>query len=100
MSKCRITVLKRTVNEDLASEYLKSEGPLVVCDAFKDGQQFIAEGWDPPPGFCAWAWADLRGEIQALIAGANYPHIKKPGVSICGCTDWFRPVIFKLERVD
>jgi uncharacterized repeat protein (TIGR04076 family) len=27
------------------------------------------------------------------------PGIRQPGIIIAGCTDWFRPVIFKVERM-
>jgi uncharacterized repeat protein (TIGR04076 family) len=28
------------------------------------------------------------------------PGMKQRGTLIVGCTDWFRPVIFKVERID
>ena len=44
MPKCKITVLKRTLNQDLIDEYLedayKDHGP---CQCFEDGQIFIIE---------------------------------------------------------
>jgi uncharacterized repeat protein (TIGR04076 family) len=74
MPKCRITVLKRTLNQELADQYLGAEGEFGACDQFQEGQQFIVEKpFEMPEGFCSWAWADLRGEILAIMAGANYP---------------------------
>jgi len=35
--KCKITVVKRTLNHDLADKYLDAEG-LVACEKFSDGQ--------------------------------------------------------------
>ncbi len=103
MPKCRITVLKRTINRDLIDEYLdkdtsKDFGP---CDRFVDGQEFIVDGYsaEVPEGFCAWAWADIRKDIFTVAAGADMPGMKQRGAVITGCTDWFRPVIFKVERV-
>jgi uncharacterized repeat protein (TIGR04076 family) len=98
--KCRITVLKRTLNQDLADQYLDAE-KFGLCDLLQEGQQFIVEQpYTMPEGFCAWAWGDLRHEILAITAGANYAWIKERGVGIAGCSDWFRPVIFKIERME
>lgn len=101
MSKCKITVLKRTVNQDIADEYLAIEGQITPCDRFEDGQEFDVDIWyQPPEGFCTWAWADIRREIKTIAAGGNLGSVKQPGTAIAGCTDWFRPVIFKIERLD
>ena len=105
MPKCKITVLKRTVNHDLIEEYLddtfKDFGP---CECFKEGQEFVIEGYDElakvPEGFCAWAWADIRKDIMLVQLGGDMPGMKQHGTAITGCTDWFRPVIFKIERID
>jgi uncharacterized repeat protein (TIGR04076 family) len=101
LHKCKITVLKRMLNQDLAQEYLETEGKWGACEQFSDGQEFVLE--DPyrmPEGFCLWAWADIRGDVMTIVTGGDPPWIKQHGVSIAGCTDWFRPVIFKVERID
>ena len=80
MPKCRITVLKRTLNQDLADQYLDATGEFGLRDQFREGQQFIVEEpFERPEGVSSRAWADLRAEILAIIAGANYPLIKEPG---------------------
>jgi uncharacterized repeat protein (TIGR04076 family) len=99
--KCKITVLKRTLNQDLAQAYLETEGKFGVCEQFSDGQEFVLEHpYRTPEGFCPWAWADIRGDIMMIMTGGDPPWIKQRGVAITGCTDWFRPVIFKVERID
>jgi len=106
MHKCRITVLKRTVNQDLADQYLDRSGEFGgtfgACTAFQEGQEFVVESpFSLPPGFpCSWAWADLRPDIFAIALGASMPWLKQPGTAIAGCTDILRPVIFKVERVE
>lgn len=103
--RCRITVLERTLNHDLIDEYLAEEykeiGP---CEQFSDGQEFVLEGFEEmatvPEGFCAWAWADIRHDILSVASGGDMPGFKQAGVAIAGCTDWFRPVIFKIERIE
>ena len=100
--KCTITVLKRTLNQDLIEAYLQnpSEHP-GMCGAFQEGQVFnVDQIWQAPEGFCSWAWADIRKEILLAAGGGVYPGIEKPGVVIAGCSDWFRPVIFKVEKVE
>lgn len=104
MPKCKITVLKKTVNQDLIDEYLdneyKNHG---VCECFRDGQEFVIDPSSMPEEFCArcpWAWADIRQDIMIVASGGNIPGIKAIGTIITGCKDWFRPVIFKVERME
>ncbi len=100
MPKCKITVLKRMVHLDLADEYLDSEGEFGACEQFKDGQEIVVEHpFSMPEGFCPWAWADIRKDILLVASGGNLPWQKQRGTVIAGCTDWFRPVIFKVERL-
>lgn len=101
MSKVKITVLKRMVNADLVEEYLDIDGDFVACERFCDGQEIIVERHSEiPEGFCPWAWADIRRDIKTIAAGGNLSWVKPPGTAIAGCTDWFRPVIFKIERIE
>lgn len=99
---CRITVLKRTHNgEALAGLLDPGYAEMGACDHFQEGRQFIADmPWSMPEGFCAWAWADIRKEIMAVMTGATQPGMARPGTAIAGCTDWLRPVLFLLERVE
>lgn len=102
-SKCRITVLKRIIRKELAEEYLDDESKgLHPCECFTEGQEFIIDLNEHPNEFfnaCAWAWADVRHDILSIAYGGDIPGYKDKGVAITGCTDWFRPVIFKIERV-
>lgn len=105
MSKCRITVLKRTIHRDLVEEYVDDASQdLAPCEVLEEGQEFILEGFEGlvtvPEGFCDWAWADLRDDILAVATGASYPRLKQEGMIITGCSDWLRPVIFKIERME
>jgi uncharacterized repeat protein (TIGR04076 family) len=102
MPKCKVTVLKRLIHRDLIDEYLEDEfksiGP---CESFQDGQEIIIEDYGAvPAGFCASAWADIRKDLLSVAMGADMPGILRSGTVITGCTDWFRPVIFKVERID
>ena len=102
MAKCKITVLKRTVNQDLIDDYLDDGYKGVgLCDFFRDGQEMVVEDYAMvPEGFCTSAWADIRQDILTVAMGANLPGIRQPGTVITGCRDWFRPVIFKVERMN
>ena len=105
MKKCKITVLRRTLVEDLAKEY-GVEG-LSACPMLKEGQVFYAD-WECPQGFCNEAWKAIYQYVFALSHGAGKDGglfyygdwIKKPGVAICSCNDGLRPVIFKIEAAD
>lgn len=58
LSNIKITILKRTLNNDLVDEYVVDEYKgISQCEKFKDNQEFI---FDPskatvPEGFCDWA---------------------------------------------
>jgi uncharacterized repeat protein (TIGR04076 family) len=101
MPKCKITVLKRILNKDLIDEFLENpESHPGVCEYLTEGQEFIVDKpWEPPEGFCAWAWADIRKDILTASGNGKMIGMKKPGVIISGCSDWFRPVIFKIEKL-
>jgi len=101
MPRVKITVLNRMFNADLAREYMNVDEGYGLCEQFHEGQEFFADApWSPPPGFCTWAWADLRPDIQTIMTGGNLPWMKQRGVAIASCTDVFRPVICKIERVE
>jgi uncharacterized repeat protein (TIGR04076 family) len=101
MTKCRITVLKRHFDEELAKEYgVKGIGK---CPMLKEGQIFYAD-WSRPEGFCDEAWKAIYQYVFALAHGCGIFYyndwIEKPGVAICSCNDGLRPVIFKIEKTD
>ncbi len=102
MPKCRITVVKRTINQDLIAEYVSdTRESFGRCQAFEDGQEFILDGFPlRPEGFCDWAWADIHRDVVTTMFGGNYPWIQQRGTAITCCTDGLRPVIFKVERIE
>ena len=53
MKKCRITVVRQTVYEDLVAQY---ENPIEHACDMRVGQVFIANGWQRPEGLCLSAW--------------------------------------------
>ena len=95
-SKVKITILKRLVLSDL-DKYKKE--PSVACDLFKDGQEFVSENIQMPKGFCSWAWADIQRDVAVLALNGNFYWVKDEDTGISCCTDGFRPVVFKLERI-
>ena len=95
-AKVRITVLKRTQNLDYLTAYATSVWE--PCERLQEGQQFVSEHVNMPEGFCSWAWADIQKYAIVLARGGNFLGVR-PGTFVTCCTDGFRPVIFKLERV-
>ena len=91
---CKITVLKRTIHQDLYQEYRGSPGN--PCEVFKEGQEFIIQdpSFAPPDGFCPWAWADIRPFLHGIHGGMQYGGAD---AFVTCCTDGFRPVLFKIE---
>ena len=103
MIKCKITVLKKTLDKELALEY-GVEG-LTACPMHTEGQVFYAD-YAKPEGLCDEAWKAIYQYVFALSHGAKDglfyygDWIRKPGVAICSCNDGLRPVIFKIEATD
>ena len=103
MKKVKITVLKSTLDRELAAEY-GAEG-LTACPMMREGQVFYAD-YAKPEGLCDEAWKAIYQYVFALAHGAGEDvfyygdWIRTPGVAICSCNDGLRPVIFKLEATD
>lgn len=99
--KCKITVVKRSVNTDLVNEYVTDPGIFPICDKVKDKQEFhVHSPFDMPEGMCASAWADIRPFIIAIASGGSFSMMKNPHSTLATCNDPFRPVIFNIERVE
>ena len=98
--KCRITVVKRMLNREAANEFLAEPAKLSKCDIVADGQEFIISSpYEMPEGICASAWADIRPYIIAAASGGSFPMMKNPDAIVAACSDLFRPVIFKIEKI-
>ena len=100
MSKVKITVIKRMFNQDLVDGYIEGGQDMGPCRLFEDGQEFIQGDWMPPEGFCPWAWADIHKEIILIRRGGDQGGLKQPNTAIACCTDAFKPVAFKVERIE
>ena len=103
MRKVKITVLRKTLQEDLAKEY--GAPGLGKCPMHREGQVFYAD-FTKPEGLCDEAWKAMYQFVFALAHGADKETfyygdwIPTPGVAIASCNDGLRPVIFKLEATD
>ena len=86
MKKCKITILKTTLQKDLAEEY--GVPNLSTCP------------------LCHEAWKAIYQYVFALAHGAetwyygDWIDEKNKGVAICSCNDGLRPVIMKIERTE
>ena len=103
MSRCKITVLKKTLHPELAREYC--QGEVAPCTNFREGQEFTTN-FGKPSGFCDWAWNDIHQYVAVLLAGGNFAGdlfngwMNDDKTMIACCTDGIRPVVFKIEAVD
>ena len=83
MKKVKITVLKTTLDKELAAEY-GIEG-LTACPMLQAGQVFYAD-YAKPEGLCDEAWKAIYQYVFALAHGAGQDvfyygdWIRKPGV--------------------
>ena len=103
MKKVKITILKTTLDKELAEEY--GIHGLTACPMMKAGDVFYAD-YAKPQGFCDEEWKAIYQYVFALAHGADSglfyygDWIREPGVAIVSCNDGLRPVIMMLEATD
>lgn len=103
MNKVRITVLKTTLDEELAAEY--GVPGLQACPMMRAGQEFYAD-YAKPEGLCDEAWKAIYQYVFALAHGGGDfrfyfdDWMRESGRAIVSCNDGLRPVIMKLEATD
>ncbi len=100
MKKVKITVMKTAQYTDLIEKY---ENPIThTCD-MKEGQVFIANGWNRPYGFCQSAWDSMSAFVMTLAHGGENLYngwMKNKKSAMISCNDRFRPVSFLIETLD
>ena len=97
MKKCKITVIKTVLFEDLRDEYMPDFG---LCPRMKEGDVFITGGMfgnSIPEGFCEYAWQAVQNIACTLAGGGK---VFGQDSNIACCNDGIRPVILKLEAVE
>ena len=100
MKKVRITVMRTAHYADLIEQY---ENPIEHTCKMREGQIFIANGWQRPEGFCDSAWDTLSPFVMALAHGGENFYdgwMKNKKSAMLSCNDGFRPVSFLLETLD
>lgn len=100
MKKCKITVMRRVCHEDLMAQY---ENPIEHACDMREGQVFIANGWQRPEGLCQSAWDTMSPFVMTLThGGGNFYDgwMKNPHLAMISCNDGFRPVSFLIEALD
>ena len=100
MKKVRITVMRTARYDDLIERY---ENPIEHACDMREGQVFIADGWQKPESFCDSAWDSLSPFVMALAHGGEDFYdgwMKNKKSAMISCNDGFRPVSFLLEALD
>ena len=106
--KVKITVIKKTFYSDLVDELTTGpddwrEGTIGskanCCHSFDIGHEFISDGTHMPDGFPDPPWVDIQKYVFILGRGGNMLGVEN-GTYVTNCTDGFRPVTFKLERIE
>jgi len=91
-----IMVLKKHFHKDFVEQYTARPEDWTECRHFQVGDEFLVPKeipWQMPEGFCGWAWADIQKLVLDVARGGK-------DVFLTCCTDGYRPVIFKLEKVE
>ena len=100
MKKVRITVKHIACYKDLIAQY---ENPIEHACDMKEGQVFIANGFNKPEGFCDSAWESIAPFVKELAnGGGNFYDgwMKNDKSAMISCNDGFRPVSFYLEAME
>ena len=93
--RIKITVMKKLFHADLVEQYAAKPETWSPCSHFEVGDTFVTDlnrPWDMPRGFCGWAWADIQRTVYGMARGGQ-------DCFITCCTDGYRPVVFKLEKL-
>lgn len=100
MKKCRITVMRTACYRDLIEQY---ENPIAHACDMREGQMFIANGWQKPDGMCDSAWESMSMFVMALAHGGQDFYdgwMKNKKAAMISCNDGFRPVSFFIEALE
>lgn len=100
MKKVRITVMRKACYTDLMEKY---ENPISDACNMKEGQVFVANGWQKPERLCDSAWESMSAFVMALAHGGEDFYngwMKNKKSAMISCNDGFRPVSFLLEALD
>ena len=79
------------------------ENPIEHACDMKEGQVFIANGWQKPEGMCDSAWETMSQFVLTLSHGGENFYdgwMKNPRSAMISCNDGFRPVSFLIEALD
>lgn len=100
MKKCRITVMRMARYTDLSEKY---ENPIEHACNLREGDVFIANGWERPEGLCLSAWESMSPFVMTLAHGGEDFYsgwMKNKKSAMISCNDGFRPVSFLIEALD
>ena len=100
MKKCKITVMRITQYQDLMAQH---ENPISHACDLREGQVFVANGWQKPQGLCQSAWDSMSPFVLALSHGGENLYdgwMRNPRSAMISCNDGFRPVSFLIEALD
>lgn len=100
MKKIKITAIRKSVYKDLIEKY---ENPIEHACEIEEGQEWIADGWNKPAGFCDSAWESISAFVMTLAYGGENIYdgwMKKPKSAMISCNDGFRPVSFYIEVIE
>ena len=100
MKKVTISVMRTASYRDLIERY---ENPIQHACEMREGQVFVANGWERPEGFCVSAWESMSPFVMTLAHGGGDFYggwMKDKKSAMISCNDGFRPVSFLLETLE
>ena len=94
MKKIKITVVRKVCHRDLIERY---ENPIDHACDMREGQVFVADGWQRPDGLCESAWQTISPFVMTLAHGGTDLYdgwMKNPASAMISCNDGFRSVSY------
>ena len=92
--------MRKVEHTDLMALY---ENPIEHACDLREGEVFIANGWQRPEGLCESAWESMSPFVLALASGGENIYdgwMKNKKSAMISCNDGFRPVSFYIEALE
>ena len=92
--------MKKACYDDLIKKY---ENPMEHACDLREGQVFLANGWEKPSGMCDSAWESMSAFVMTLAHGGENLYngwMKNKKAAMISCNDGFRPVSFLIEALE
>ena len=101
MKRVRITVIKKSLDEELIAKYVTEERGDVKPCGHEVGESFlVGQSVMCPEELCPWAWHDIESFVRIAAFEGVLEGASPENRWIRCCTDAVRPVTFLVEPIE